>query len=206
MKYCSGHWFWAAVRHLLSTAMKPLFKAMERIFDFYAINATPSLQSCATRFWKTHHRTASIKNRDQRLFTAIYAKPLFRKSQEMLSFYWFSILDTTTKVLQGLQRWFVGWLCLACFGCAKRSRVRQNRRNMTWTMFCHSLLQLGLTFSIRIVADCVALFSQITRKLKRSITSEFTTVSAIIFIQCYVLAVFFHSNQMFQFYCYVSWS
>ena len=42
-----------------------------------------------------------------------------------------------------------------------------------------------LTVGIRIVADCVALSCQVTRKLKRATTLEFTTVSAIIFIHCY---------------------
>ena len=40
------------------------------------------------------------------------------------------------------------------------------------------------TLSIRIVADCVALSYQNTRKLKRAKALEFTTVSAIIFIHC----------------------
>ncbi len=43
---------------------------------------------------------------------------------------------------------------------------------------------LAITVSIRIVADCVALSCQVTRKLKRATTVEFTTVSAIIFIHC----------------------
>ena len=37
---------------------------------------------------------------------------------------------------------------------------------------------------IRIVADCVALSSQVTGKLKRAIAFEFTTEPAIIFIHC----------------------
>ena len=45
--------------------------------------------------------------------------------------------------------------------------------------------QLRTTVSIRIVADCVALSCQVTRKLKRATTLEFTTISAIIFIHCY---------------------
>jgi len=40
------------------------------------------------------------------------------------------------------------------------------------------------TFSINIVADCVALFCQVTEKLKRATALGFTTVSAIIFIHC----------------------
>jgi len=44
---------------------------------------------------------------------------------------------------------------------------------------------LLLTVSIRIVADCVALSCQVTRKLERAITLEFTKISAIIFILCY---------------------
>jgi hypothetical protein len=43
---------------------------------------------------------------------------------------------------------------------------------------------LQVTFSIRIVADCVELSCQITRKLKRATTLDFTTVSAIILIHC----------------------
>jgi hypothetical protein len=39
---------------------------------------------------------------------------------------------------------------------------------------------------IRIVADCVALSCQVTRKLKRATTLEFTTDSAIIFIHLYI--------------------
>ena len=47
-------------------------------------------------------------------------------------------------------------------------------------------LRLLVTVSIRIVADCVALSCQDTRKLKRATTLEITTVSAIIFIHCYL--------------------
>jgi hypothetical protein len=47
-----------------------------------------------------------------------------------------------------------------------------------------------ITFSIRIAADCVALSCQVTQKLKRATTFEITTISAIIFIHCYVQ--FFH--------------
>jgi len=50
-----------------------------------------------------------------------------------------------------------------------------------------SFFALPITFSIRIVADCVALSCQVTRKFKRATTLEFTTISAIIFIHCYVL-------------------
>lgn len=46
-------------------------------------------------------------------------------------------------------------------------------------LFSYSIVA---TFSIRIVADCVALFCQVLRKLKRATTLEYTTVSAIIFI------------------------
>ena len=45
------------------------------------------------------------------------------------------------------------------------------------------------TVSIRIVADCGLLSSQVTRKLKRATTHEFTTVSAIIFIHCYAKCI-----------------
>ena len=47
-----------------------------------------------------------------------------------------------------------------------------------------------VTFSIRIVADCVALACQVARKLKRATTLEFTAISAIIFIHCYGLLFF----------------
>ena len=50
-----------------------------------------------------------------------------------------------------------------------------------------AILALPITVSIRIVADCVPLSCQTTRKLKRATTVEFTTVSAIIFIHCYKL-------------------
>ena len=43
------------------------------------------------------------------------------------------------------------------------------------------------TVSIRIVADCGALPCQVTQKLERATTLEFTTESAIIFIHCYAL-------------------
>jgi hypothetical protein len=49
----------------------------------------------------------------------------------------------------------------------------------------------NLTFSIRIVADCVALSCQVTRKLKRATTLEFTTISAIIFIHCWRVVICF---------------
>jgi len=44
--------------------------------------------------------------------------------------------------------------------------------------------QLLATVRIRIVADCGLLSCQVTRKLKRAITLEFTTETAIIFIHC----------------------
>jgi len=44
--------------------------------------------------------------------------------------------------------------------------------------------KLLVTFSIRIVADCEAHYCQVTRKLKRATTLEFTNISAIIFIHC----------------------
>ena len=47
------------------------------------------------------------------------------------------------------------------------------------------MIELPLTFSIRIVADCVALSCQVTRKLKRATPLEFTAISAIIFIHCW---------------------
>jgi len=47
-------------------------------------------------------------------------------------------------------------------------------------LFIKSLLMVGII----IVADCVVLSCQITRKLKRATSLEFTTVSAIIFIHC----------------------
>jgi len=44
--------------------------------------------------------------------------------------------------------------------------------------------QCCITFSIRIIADFVALSCQVTQKLKRDTTLEFTANSAIIFIHC----------------------
>jgi hypothetical protein len=57
---------------------------------------------------------------------------------------------------------------------------------------CYSVfLALHTTsFSIRIVADCVALHCQVTQELKRATILEFTTVSAIIFIHCCVLVLY----------------
>ena len=52
-------------------------------------------------------------------------------------------------------------------------------------MSIRGFMQLLTTVSIRIVAGCVALFCQVTRKLKRATNLGFTTVSAIIFIHCY---------------------
>jgi hypothetical protein len=59
----------------------------------------------------------------------------------------------------------------------------ENIRNMEDT-YLGMRLQLVPTFPIRIVADCVALFCQVTQKLKRAATFEFTTDPAIIFIHC----------------------
>ncbi len=42
----------------------------------------------------------------------------------------------------------------------------------------------AITFSIRIVADCVPLPCQITRKLKRAKALKFTTIPDSIFIHC----------------------
>jgi len=42
-----------------------------------------------------------------------------------------------------------------------------------------SLLGLLVTLSIRIAADCVALFCQVIRKLKRATALEYTTILAI---------------------------
>jgi len=53
------------------------------------------------------------------------------------------------------------------------------------SMSVQRFVKLQATARIRIVADCVALPCQVTRKLKRAITLEFTAVSAIIFIHCY---------------------
>ncbi len=44
------------------------------------------------------------------------------------------------------------------------------------------VVALPTTVSIRIVADCVALFCQVTQKLERATTLEVTTEPAIIFI------------------------
>ena len=57
---------------------------------------------------------------------------------------------------------------------------------------------LALTDSIRIVADCGALSCQVTQKLKRDTTLEFTTVSAIIFIHCCAIVLFFFIDQLFH--------
>jgi len=46
------------------------------------------------------------------------------------------------------------------------------------------LTALPPMLSIRIEADCVALFCQYAEKLKRATTLEFTNISAIIFIHC----------------------
>lgn len=48
-----------------------------------------------------------------------------------------------------------------------------------------SLVALPIKFSIRIVADCVALSCQVIRKLKRATALEITTITAIIFIHYY---------------------
>ena len=64
--------------------------------------------------------------------------------------------------------------------------VGQNQMCHLWVGF----LACALTVSIRIVADCVALSCQVARKLKRATPLEFTTVSAIIFIHCYLLGLF----------------
>ncbi len=50
---------------------------------------------------------------------------------------------------------------------------------------------MSVSVSIRIVADCAALSSQVTKKLKRATTLEFTTVPAIIFIHCCVFVLYF---------------
>lgn len=57
-----------------------------------------------------------------------------------------------------------------------------------------SISVFSTTFSIRIVADCVALSCQVTRKLKRVTTLENTAISAIIFIHCYLLGFVFRHN------------
>ena len=44
------------------------------------------------------------------------------------------------------------------------------------------LILFSQTFSIRIVADCRLRTCQVTQKLKRATTLEFTTIPAIIFI------------------------
>jgi len=70
----------------------------------------------------------------------------------------------------------VRWLFLLFAG-------RQNKNSIKFAMSL-LFLALHLTLSIRIVADCVALSCQVTRKLNRAKTLEFTTISAIIFIHC----------------------
>jgi len=59
-------------------------------------------------------------------------------------------------------------------------------------VFCRSCCLLGLhtTVSIRIVADCGLHSCQVTRKLKRATTIEFTTAPAIIFINCWTKSAF----------------
>lgn len=49
---------------------------------------------------------------------------------------------------------------------------------------------LSTTYRIRIVADCVALPCQVTQKLKRATTLEFTAIPAIIFIHCWHFVVY----------------
>jgi hypothetical protein len=56
----------------------------------------------------------------------------------------------------------------------------------------HSIL--FLTVSIRIVADCGLQTCQVTQKLKRATTPEFTTVSAIIFIQLASVIIFYFKS------------
>ena len=52
--------------------------------------------------------------------------------------------------------------------------------------------RVATTVSIRIVADCVHLSCQVTRKLQRATNLEFTTVSAIIFIHSTFVSICFH--------------
>jgi len=59
-----------------------------------------------------------------------------------------------------------------------------------YDQFSTVYLDLLITLSIRIVADCVALSCQVTRILKRATTLEFTTIPAIIFIHCWQLVLF----------------
>ena len=79
----------------------------------------------------------------------------------------------------------MGWqtyaLCVGFFFFIFEGRKTKNPSNYH---FSSSVIALHTTVSIRIVADCVALSCQVTRKLKRATSLEFTTLSAIIFIHC----------------------
>ena len=56
------------------------------------------------------------------------------------------------------------------------------------------------TVSIRIVADYVALFCQVTREFRRATTLAITTVSAIIFIHCCVVVIILLQNEFSHYY------
>jgi len=85
------------------------------------------------------------------------------------------------------------WFFRVGFAC----RQKPNVHNVRWILyfFCSKIFNqcsffgLLVTVSIRIVAECEANSCQITKKLKRATTLEFTTITAIIFILCYQLAV-----------------
>ena len=131
----SRHALYASVRHSVVNSNEPPFRAMPRIFDFYFPGNILPVQSCASQPGTTHHRTANIKNCDHRLFTGPRAKTIFTQNLKVMSFQLVSSLATTTKDLHGL--------CWACWACVLAKG--QSLRNMSWTMICHSLLQLSLT-------------------------------------------------------------
>ena len=62
-----------------------------------------------------------------------------------------------------------------------KNQIIIKRLNFDFSTIFFSLLP---TLSIRMIAECVALSCQVTRKLKRATTLEFTNISAIIFIHC----------------------
>ena len=66
------------------------------------------------------------------------------------------------------------------FGTGRQSALAEPRtacRTSSAKLLC-------LNVGIRIVADCVPISCQVTRKLKRAKTLEYNTASAIIFIHC----------------------
>ena len=110
-------------------------------------------------------------------------------------------LQITTKVNSGIvSRENMNNYNAEVFGqnFTLRGQIRRNYINF------HLLM---LTVCIRIVADCVALPCQDTRKLKRATTLEHTTVTAIIFIHCQGLGfiLLFFSQTKYLIYIYMSY-